>query len=318
MRYSLPFGLLLIASFVLVSCFGPQPPAPATHYGTQKGAGSAGIHTISEGETLWNISQRYKIAMRDISETNGLRAPFILKTGQRLRLPPPREYRVHEGDTLYAVSRLFGVSSSELASLNHLQAPYRIQTGDILRLPSVTYKSEKSVELADNNKGSVVMPGHKPEKQTTQKSTVSSKKIEPHTKITAKTPKRASSSGKFLKPVEGPVLSGYGPKKDGLHNDGINIKAPKGTPIHAAENGVVVYAGNELKGSGNLVLLRHEDRWMTAYAHMDRTLIKRGSVVKRGQTIGTVGSTGSVDSPQLHFEIRRGTEAINPARYLGG
>ena len=86
--------------------------------------------------------------------------------------------------------------------------------------------------------------------------------------------------------------------------------------LKAADNGVVVYAGSELKGSGNLILVRHDNRWMTAYAHLDKINIKRGDVIKRGQSIGTVGSTGSVDKPQLHFEVRRGTEAINPERYL--
>ena len=311
----------MISVLSVAACFGPQPPAPATHYGTKPGAGSAGVHTVSEGETLWTISQRYNIVMRDIAASNTLRPPFILRTGQRLRLPPPREYQVRRGDTLYAVSRIFGVSISELASLNDLQAPYAIHTGQILRLPSATARNA-AVQTAS---ASIVTPGRKPVRAAVQggaDDTVSSPSAQktasvskPRTKMTAKTPKR--SSGKFLKPVEGPVVSSYGPKKNGLHNDGINIKAPKGTPVRAAENGVVVYAGNELKGSGNLVLVRHDSGWMSAYAHMDRILIKRGAVVARGQSIGTVGQTGSVDQPQLHFEIRRGTEAINPARYLG-
>ena len=117
--------------------------------------------------------------------------------------------------------------------------------------------------------------------------------------------------------MAGRTISGYGPKKDGLHNDGINIAAARGTPVKAAENGVVVYVGNELKGSGNLILVRHADRYMSAYAHLDRFLIKRGQTVQRGQTIGTVGSTGAVSSPQLHFELRRGTKAINPQGYIG-
>ena len=112
------------------------------------------------------------------------------------------------------------------------------------------------------------------------------------------------------------IVSGYGPKAGGFHNDGINIAAPRGTPVLAADNGVIVYVGNELKGSGNLILVRHADRWMSAYAHLDKTTVARGQVVKRGEKLGTVGSTGSVGSPQLHFEVRRGTQALNPAKYL--
>ena len=119
-----------------------------------------------------------------------------------------------------------------------------------------------------------------------------------------------------MRPVDGKVISGFGPKEGGLHNDGINIKAPKGTPVRAAENGVVAYVGSEMAGYGNLVLIKHQDRWITAYAHMDKTLVKKGDVVKAGQSIGTVGSTGGVESAQLHFEVRKGTQAVNPNSYL--
>ncbi|WP_374467239.1 murein hydrolase activator EnvC, partial [Ferrovibrio sp.] len=120
----------------------------------------------------------------------------------------------------------------------------------------------------------------------------------------------------FSWPVRGRVLSTFGPKPDGLHNDGINIAARAGAPVIAAENGVVVYAGSELKGFGNLLLVRHADGWMTAYAHLDKALVKKGQKVTRGQAIGTVGSTGGVSQPQLHFEIRKGTQAVDPAKFL--
>ena len=281
------------------------------HYGTGAGAGSAGIHTVLEGDTLWSISKRYKIVMRDIALHNDLAPPFVLASGTRLRLPPPREYSVKAGDTLYGVSRLFAINSSELARLNDLSAPYTVHRGDVLRLPSPSVSQENSVSeerLASSasvvSDSGVPVPVRKPSAQASK----------PRPTIMAKTPKRSSS--KFMKPVEGRVLSSYGPKKNGLHNDGVNIAAPKGTPVRAAENGVVVYSGRQLRGSGNLVLIRHENRWMTAYAHMDKRLIKRGSVVKRGQSIGTVGKTGSVDTPQLHFEVRRGTNAVNPKAYM--
>ena len=118
-------------------------------------------------------------------------------------------------------------------------------------------------------------------------------------------------------PVRGVVVSEFGPKPGGLENDGINIAAPRGTPFRAADNGVVIYAGNELRGFGNLLLVRHESGMVTAYAHADETLVQRGDQVRRGQTIGRVGSTGNVTTPQLHFEVRRGTRAVNPSEYLG-
>lgn len=118
-------------------------------------------------------------------------------------------------------------------------------------------------------------------------------------------------------PVNGKIISNFGPTANGLHNDGINIAAPRGTPVHAAENGVVVYAGNQLRGFGNLLLIRHADGWVTAYAHNDTLLVKKGEQVKRGQVIARVGSTGNVSSPQLHFELRKGTEAVDPKIMLG-
>ena len=346
-----PFSLLIFLTLLLPACFtDTQAPAPVAHYGAQQGAGSAGIHTAIPGDTLYKVSQRYNLPMRDIAMANSLQAPFRLTPGTRLRLPPPQTYKVKGSDTLYSVSRLFGVNTSEIASLNHLNAPYKLSRGQVLRLPTVTRKNSPPppkiftkavvapVEIAAIPSQNSVMREELPPpvmegtSQETYEPSIERdgpraqdldaavaappKAQEPKSKITAQTPKRASS--KFLRPVDGPVISGYGPKDNGLHNDGINIKAAQGTPVVAADNGVVVYAGDELKGSGNLVLIRHDGRWMTAYAHLQNISIRRGDVIKRGQTIGTVGTTGSVDSPQLHFEVRRGTEAINPKQYLEG
>jgi murein DD-endopeptidase MepM/ murein hydrolase activator NlpD len=116
--------------------------------------------------------------------------------------------------------------------------------------------------------------------------------------------------------VRGKILSNYGAKTNGLFNDGINISASRGASVVAAENGVVAYAGNEVKGMGNLIIMQHDGGWMTVYAHMDSMNVRRGAKGRVGQKIGTVGETGKVDSPQLHFEIRKGTKAYNPSTYL--
>ena len=137
------------------------------------------------------------------------------------------------------------------------------------------------------------------------------KRRAPPPKVVARTGK-----GRFIGPVSGRVVSGYGPKGEGLHNDGINISAPRGAQVRAAGAGVVAYAGNELRGFGNLLLIRHAGGWVTAYAHNAKLLVRRGQKVSQGQLIARVGSTGSVIKPQLHFEIRRGRRAINPARQL--
>ena len=117
-------------------------------------------------------------------------------------------------------------------------------------------------------------------------------------------------------PVHGSIASGFGPKPGGLHNDGINIAAPEGTPVVAAQAGTVAYAGNELKGFGNLILIRHANGWVTAYAHLASMSVKKGDAVKAGQGIGAVGQTGTIDSPQLHFELRHGKDAVDPTGKL--
>ena len=128
-----------------------------------------------------------------------------------------------------------------------------------------------------------------------------------------------SADGKqFRWPVRGRIISGFGTKPNGEKNDGINLAVPAGTSVKAVEAGTVIYAGNELAGYGNLVLIRHADGWVSAYAHNQDLLIKRGDVVKRGQIIAHAGMTGSVTSPQVHFELRKGAKPVNPLDYLAG
>jgi murein DD-endopeptidase MepM/ murein hydrolase activator NlpD len=127
-----------------------------------------------------------------------------------------------------------------------------------------------------------------------------------------------SASGKFRWPVRGRIISGFGKRPDGTHNDGVNLAVPQGTEIHAVEGGKVAYAGNELKGYGNLVLVRHDNGWVSAYAHAEQLLVKRDDIVRRGQVIARAGRTGTVDQPQLHFELRHGAKPVDPLPHLEG
>jgi murein DD-endopeptidase MepM/ murein hydrolase activator NlpD len=302
-----------------------QPPSPSVSYGVGAGAGSAGIHTILPGDTVYSISKHYHLPTRDIVVLNQLSAPYKLVVGYRLRLPPPNEYTVKKDDTLHIIANLFDVPQSDIVRLNNLASPYRLRIGQVLRLPSPKDKTVASAPAAATTLGRAPLPDKvdrevlsAPAPQTSPSSsghaTVQKTSAAPP-KLPDTVPPR-TGGGKFMWPVQGNVVSSYGPKADGLHNDGINIKAPRGTPVRAAENGTVVYASNELKGYGNLVIVRHADQYMTAYAHMDKMLVKRGENVKAGQSIGTVGATGGVDSPQLHFEIRKGTKPLDPQKYL--
>ena len=127
---------------------------------------------------------------------------------------------------------------------------------------------------------------------------------------------RGGATGRFRWPARGRVIAAFGKRPDGTHNDGINIAVPQGTEIHAAESGRVAYAGNELKGYGNLVLIRHDNGWVSAYAHADQILVKRDDVVRRGQVIAKAGKTGTVDQPQLHFELRQGAKPVDPLPHM--
>ena len=216
---------------------------------------------------------------------------------------------VGAGDTLYSLSRRYSVPVNDLAIMNNLDAPFTLSIGQRIRVPDNTAVVNKNESLAVHT-------------ETSQQSTVASSAVKnvPE-KISSDPTKKlptisARSSSKFSWPVRGRVISEYGAKSNGLFNDGINISAKQGTAVAAAENGVVAYAGNEVKGMGNLIILQHSDGWMTVYAHMDKMLVKRGTKVNVGQQIGTVGATGKVDGPQLHFEVRKGTKAYNPQSYL--
>jgi murein DD-endopeptidase MepM/ murein hydrolase activator NlpD len=127
---------------------------------------------------------------------------------------------------------------------------------------------------------------------------------------------RAPIAPLFTWPVSGKIISTFGPAAGGTHNDGINISAPEGATVAAAESGVVAYAGNELRGFGNLLLVKHDGGWVTAYAHNQVLLVKKGDKVRRGQAIARVGATGGVTGAQLHFELRSGTKAVDPLDHL--
>lgn len=255
---------------------------------------------------------------------------------------------VERGDTIASIARRHRVGEAELIALNGLQVPYALEPGSLLQLPardapgtigsaSASAPSRGAVEseplplrpaepVARPRPMSATAPA--PAKPATPRTTVAAAPPQAPAKpaAVAASPKPApaarpvsavASSGKFLKPVDGRVVSGFGTKPGGGHNDGINIAASRGTAVRAAQDGTVAYAGNELPGFGNLVLIKHADGWVTAYGHNDEVLVAKGDSVTRGQPIARVGSTGSVTEPQLHFELRRGSKAVDPTPYLG-
>jgi murein DD-endopeptidase MepM/ murein hydrolase activator NlpD len=236
------------------------------------------------------------------------------------------EVVVASGDTLYSLSRKYSVPVNDLAVMNKLTPPFNLKVGQKIRVPNLARVAVEStgkttVKVVEKYQKSSVESKSAQKKSDATKSVVKVATKQSEKKVSSdpskKLPKiNARSSSKFSWPVRGKILSNYGAKTNGLFNDGINIAATRGAVVSAAENGVVAYAGNEVKGMGNLIIIQHDDGWMTVYAHMDSMVVRRGARVSVGQKIGTVGKTGKVDSPQLHFEIRKGTKAYNPTSYL--
>jgi murein DD-endopeptidase MepM/ murein hydrolase activator NlpD len=243
--------------------------------------------------------------MSQLMRLNGITPPYTIRVDERLRLPAPVETALASagptplpppGGPVQPGVRV--PAEVEIEPLSPASGPAQAP----LPSPTTAPAPPQPAPPAARPPGTVAgQPG-----------------IKPPPPVSAAIPQPAPRLGKtFLWPVTGKVVSGFGPKQGGLHNDGINILAPRGTPIRAAENGVVAYAGNELRGFGNLLLIKHADGWTSAYAHTDTILVRRGDRVARGQVIAKVGSTGNVSSPQLHFELREGARAVDPLRHLG-
>jgi murein DD-endopeptidase MepM/ murein hydrolase activator NlpD len=346
--------LILIGAAALAGCVRSSPPAPVVygHPPIQEARRTPSTEvpgrpaqppvqatpntiTVQPGETVYTLSRKYGVSLRELIEANRLVPPFSLSPGQSLTLPGGEVHQVREGETIYGIARQYGIDARDLVRLNAIPPPYRVQAGRTLklppRLPSQVASSAPTAPAP--TRAPVPAPLPQPERQASVppsagESAQPSFRLpdglpdpEPEQPSASRpvpdaTPSRGGTG--FMWPVKGKVLAGFGSQGGGLHNDGINIAAPRGAPIYAAENGVVVYAGNELSGFGNLLILRHADGWMTAYGHIDAMRVHRGDTVRRGQVIATVGQTGGVTSPQLHFEIRKGSNPVDPSRYLAG
>lgn len=261
--------------------------------------------TVGRGDTLYSISKRYDVNLQELIQANGLRAPYNIKVGQTLRIPKSTYHIVRKGDTLYSISKRYNTSVDALVRANGLTQPYTISVGQKIAL------SGTKAAPSSQRKAPTATPS---KKTTTAKATTSSSAKKKTAPTTYTAPKKRTA--KFMWPVQGKVIANFGSLGKGRKNDGINISAAKGTAVKAADAGTVAYAGNELKGFGNLILIKHNDGWITAYAHNDKLLVKKGQKVKKGEKISTVGSTGGVSSPQLHFEVRAGKKAVNPRSYL--
>jgi murein DD-endopeptidase MepM/ murein hydrolase activator NlpD len=305
---------------------------------------------VGTSDTLEILARRYNVSSAAILQANGYRGPRVLSPGQQLIIPHPAAagaapaltapaskpvaanaapsvHVVNRGDTLLNIARRNHVSAAELARANGIDPATKLRLGMKLTVPAKTgaaaLGAQPAVAAAQPASTLFVPPSTKVALVTAdplQKARLAQATTVEDTP--AETPvKAAEATGAlptFRWPVRGKVITSYGAKTNGKANDGINLAVPEGTPVKAAEDGVVAYSGNELKGYGNLVLIRHTNGYVTAYAHASELLVKRGDAIKRGQIIAKSGQSGEVGSPQLHFEIRKGSSPVDPLQFLNG
>ena len=271
--------VVILCGLMLAACNSYKVPMVPTYQ-------QIPVIQVKKDDTLYSLARRYDTTVQELAEKNNIDDPTALQAGQNLKLP-----------------KAVRVASYELEKQQTIQ-------GGAKNIPSKTKTANKKTKLTTSSKQSV--------QKNAQASVKTTKTYPKPTQKMKKLDKPFVATGKvnFAWPVKGKVISSFGSKGGGVKNDGINIAAKKGTPIKSAEAGIVVYAGNELKGYGNLLLIRHEKNFMSAYAHADKLLVKTGDVVAKGDKIATVGTTGNVKQPQLHFEIRKKTKSVDPKKYL--
>jgi murein DD-endopeptidase MepM/ murein hydrolase activator NlpD len=326
--------------------------APRSVAATQGAAPAGTTIIVGTSDTLDILARRYNVSPAAILQANGYKGPRALSPGQQLIIPRPAAavaapaltvpaskvavvasaaptvHVVNHGDTLLSIARRNHVPAAELAKANGLDPSAKVKLGAKLTVPgaktaAVAPATQPAAVAAAQPAAALTPPATKmaaatgaPQQSARLAQTTSLEDASVESPV-----KAADATGAlptFRWPVRGKVITSYGAKTNGKANDGINLAVPEGTPVKAAEDGVVAYSGNELKGYGNLVLVRHSNGYVTAYAHASELMVKRGDTIKRGQIIAKSGQSGEVGSPQLHFEIRKGSSPVDPLQFLNG
>jgi murein DD-endopeptidase MepM/ murein hydrolase activator NlpD len=267
--------------------------------------------TVQRGQSLSGIARTYHVSLRALAEANRLPPPYRIVPGQVLVIPgagasPPAPI---------AVAALPRPPQARAPAYAPPSEPRPVATPVAAeRRPTEPTPPRERLPAAARLAGgppAAETPSAKPAAEArpaTAKPPPALAAAEPHAE------KRGG--GNLLWPVRGRIIARFGTGSNGAHNDGINIAAPRGAAIEAVDGGTVAYVGNQLRGYGNLILVKHPNGWISAYAHCDMILVRRGQKVRRGQTIARVGTTGNVSEPQLHFELRRGDHPVDPLDFL--
>ena len=233
---------------------------------------------------MLTISKKYRVTIKELIKYNKFNQPYVLKPGSYIKLPKEKYYKINKKDTLFSIARCFSINIKDLYVKNPNLNVKRLKVGNAIKLPYYANKNKCKSNF-----------------------------------VKKKSYKKVQSSNYqplFEWPLSGTIIASFGKKDAGRSNDGINIRSAKGNPVRAALKGKVIYSGNELLAWGNLILIKHMNGWTTAYAHLDKVLVKLGDKVNTGNIIGSVGATGNVAKHQLHFQVRRYSKPVNPQNYL--
>jgi len=338
-----------------IEATGSVPHSVAAVHGPAQGSVQGAVQRttiiVGTSDTLEILARRYNVTPAAILQANGYKGPRVLSPGQQLIIPrsgavatapvmsapaskpvvmaPVATSSVHvvnRGDTLMGVAHRNHISAAELARANGLGPSAKLKVGMKLNVPvkasAAVVPAAPSVvaqaapaPVAPATKMAALASDPQQKARLAQTTNIEEGSV---TEAPIKASEATGALPTFRWPVRGKVITSYGAKTNGKSNDGINLAVPEGTPVKAAEDGVVAYSGNELKGYGNLVLVRHSNGYVTAYAHASELLVKRGDTIKRGQVIAKSGQSGEVGSPQLHFEIRKGSNPVDPLQFLNG
>jgi murein DD-endopeptidase MepM/ murein hydrolase activator NlpD len=275
----IPRQTAAVAAPALASAPAVAPPASKPVAAV---AAAPTIHVVNRGDTLISIAHRNHVPVAELARANNLDTSAKLSLGMKLTVPGAKSAAAAPAMQSVAAAPVQPVAAAPATRMAAAAVP-----------PQSARLAQATTNVTEEKPVAAEAPAVKPGEATGALPT-------------------------FRWPVRGKVITSYGAKTNGKANDGINLAVPEGTPVKAAEDGVVAYSGNELKGYGNLVLVRHSNGYVTAYAHASELLVKRGDTIKRGQVIAKSGQSGEVGSPQLHFEIRKGSSPVDPLQFLNG
>jgi murein DD-endopeptidase MepM/ murein hydrolase activator NlpD len=314
-------------------------------------AASGGVfqnYEVQRGDHVDQLARAFSTSRQTLLEANHIRAPFVIRPGQIVKVPVAKAYVARNGDSLQGVARRFSVSLDELADLNHISARAALRPGQEIGLPS-SMRDRGPLRVSETQYAATQPPAYRapayralppshmmtPDTGTRYggqfpagqpspqppRPTYGYQTSQPPGYASQATPALMSDTeiaqaakGRFVWPLRGDMMVRFGSQGLGKRNDGIDIRASQGTPVKAAAAGEVVYAGNQVPGFGNLVLIKHADGWVTAYAHLDQLDVQMKQQVMQGQAVGVVGVTGGASEPELHFEVRYAPTPADKAR----